>query len=58
MADLRKARSLLGYEPRVPLEEGVARAVAWFREDRASRPDAEVPIEDDAGIGWKSYSVR
>ncbi len=29
VADIAKARALLGYEPHVPLEEGIARAVAW-----------------------------
>ena len=29
VADIAKARALLGYEPRVPLGEGIARAVAW-----------------------------
>jgi UDP-glucose 4-epimerase len=29
VADLTKARRLLGYTPRVPVEEGVARAMAW-----------------------------
>jgi len=32
VADIRKARDLLGWQPRVPLDEGVPRAVAWFRE--------------------------
>jgi UDP-glucose 4-epimerase len=32
VADIRKARDLLGWEPHVPLDEGVPRAVAWFRE--------------------------
>ena len=31
-ADLSKARRLLGYEPRVEIEEGVREYVAWFRE--------------------------
>jgi UDP-glucuronate decarboxylase len=30
--DLTRARTLLGYEPKVPLEEGVGRTVAYFRE--------------------------
>ena len=29
-ADTRHARELLGYEPRVPIEEGLARFVEWF----------------------------
>jgi UDP-glucuronate 4-epimerase len=31
VADIRKARDLLGWSPRVALEEGIPRAVAWFR---------------------------
>jgi UDP-glucuronate 4-epimerase len=31
-ADLAKIRAAVGYEPRVPLEEGLRRFVAWFRE--------------------------
>ena len=31
-ADLTKIRAAVGYEPRVPLEEGLRRFVTWFRE--------------------------
>ena len=31
VADISKARDLLGYEPKVPLEEGIRRAVEWNR---------------------------
>ncbi|KAG5184325.1 hypothetical protein JKP88DRAFT_348460 [Tribonema minus] len=31
-ADISKARRLLGYEPRVSFEEGIARTVAWYKE--------------------------
>jgi nucleoside-diphosphate-sugar epimerase len=30
--DIAKARARLGWEPRVGLEEGMARTIAWFRE--------------------------
>ena len=30
--DITRARELLGWEPKVPLEEGVAKTIAWFRE--------------------------
>ena len=30
-ADITKARRLLGYDPRTPIEEGVRRFVRWFR---------------------------
>jgi UDP-glucuronate 4-epimerase len=31
-ADVDKARRLLGYEPKVPIREGLRRYVAWYRE--------------------------
>jgi UDP-glucuronate 4-epimerase len=31
-ADITKARRLLGYDPRTPIEEGVRRFVEWFRD--------------------------
>jgi nucleoside-diphosphate-sugar epimerase len=30
-ADIRKAQALLGYEPTVSFEEGLARTIAWYR---------------------------
>jgi UDP-glucose 4-epimerase len=35
LADIGKARRLLGYEPGVGFDEGMARTVAWFREHAA-----------------------
>jgi len=32
VADISKARRLLGYEPRVPLTEGLPRTINWWRE--------------------------
>jgi nucleoside-diphosphate-sugar epimerase len=43
VADLAKARTLLGYEPAVPLAEGITRAVAWFR---GQPPDERPPAGD------------
>ncbi|MCS7234923.1 MAG: GDP-mannose 4,6-dehydratase [Armatimonadota bacterium] len=38
--DCTRAEQVLGWRPRVPLEEGIARTVAWFREyGRAGRQD-------------------
>ena len=34
-ADIRRARQLLGYQPRVSLAEGVGRFVAWYRSSAA-----------------------
>jgi nucleoside-diphosphate-sugar epimerase len=62
VADLTKARELLGYEPSVPLDEGISRAVAWFKEHRAAHPEEDGPLPadvlfpQDADIGWKSGS--
>lgn len=36
-ADISKARRLLGYQPRTPLEEGLRRFVAWYRSVSPSR---------------------
>ncbi len=33
-ADVAKAQRLLGWSPQVPLEEGLRRTVAWYRENR------------------------
>jgi nucleoside-diphosphate-sugar epimerase len=30
--NIDKARRLLGFEPRVDLEEGLLRTIAWYRE--------------------------
>jgi UDP-glucuronate 4-epimerase len=32
-ADISKARRLLGYDPRTPIEEGIRRFVEWFKEE-------------------------
>ena len=61
VADIQKAHDLLGYTPRVPLEEGIPRAVAWFRAWRAAHPEEDRPlVEDphgspqDADLGYKA----
>lgn len=35
-ADVSKARRLLGYNPRTQIEEGIARFVEWFRQEKES----------------------
>ncbi|MEO8522395.1 MAG: NAD-dependent epimerase/dehydratase family protein, partial [Acidobacteriota bacterium] len=35
-ADITKARTLLGYEPTVPFEQGLARTIEWYRSSRAA----------------------
>ena len=59
VADLTKARTLLGYEPRVPLERGIPLSVAWFLEHRGAHPELEelAPADADSSqLGAKSYA--
>jgi dTDP-glucose 4,6-dehydratase len=35
--DISKARRILGWEPRVELEEGLGRTIPWFREELRRR---------------------
>jgi dTDP-glucose 4,6-dehydratase len=40
--DITRARTILGWEPRTELEDGLARTIAWFSETRrATSPDRE-----------------
>ena len=45
VADVRKARELLDWEPQTPLDEGIPRAVRWFREWRDAHPEEDRPLE-------------
>ena len=58
VADIGKARNLLGWQPATPLVEGVPRAVGWFREHRAAHPEEDRPVETDASIGWKTLAAE
>ena len=43
-ADISKARELLGYDPKTPFSEGIAKLVKWYN---ASRPSIELPENDE-----------
>ncbi len=47
VADIRRARRELGYEPRISLQEGLHRYVAWLRSARA-HPAESAPHADPA----------
>ena len=58
VADIRKAHDLLGWTPRVPLDEGIPRAVEWFRERRAAHPDEDRPVVNEGdSVGWKTLAA-
>lgn len=38
-ADISRAREMLGYDPQTPVEEGLARFVAWFRAEGLDREE-------------------
>ena len=40
--DITRAREVLGWEPKMPFEEGMRRTIAWFRE-RIARSDSDPP---------------
>jgi dTDP-L-rhamnose 4-epimerase len=44
-ADITLAREVLGYDPRVPLEDGLSELVAWLREQRADDRVADASRE-------------
>ncbi len=57
VADITKARTLLDWEPQVPLDEGIKRSVAWFREHRAAHPEEDrLVVSEESEIGWKTYA--
>jgi UDP-glucose 4-epimerase len=57
VADITKARTLLAWEPQVPLEEGLRRSVAWFREHRAAHPEDDRPVvSEESELDWKTYA--
>lgn len=45
VADVRKAHDVLGWAPRTPLDEGIPKAVAWFKEWRERHPEDDRPFE-------------
>jgi UDP-glucose 4-epimerase len=45
VADVSKARELLGWTPQTPLDDGIPRSVAWFKEWRAAHPEEDRPFE-------------
>jgi UDP-glucuronate 4-epimerase len=59
VADIRKAHDLLGWTPKVPLDQGIPRAVGWFREHREAHPEENRPVANEGdSIGWKTLAAE
>jgi UDP-glucose 4-epimerase len=58
VADVRKARELLGWEPQTPLAEGIPRSVAWFREWRAAHPEEDRPFVRPRAAGEVEHGFK
>jgi UDP-glucose 4-epimerase len=54
-ADMSQARSLLGHEPQVPLEQGLAMLLDWYRSQNAS---PEQLLRDEVVRNWDVNPVR
>jgi nucleoside-diphosphate-sugar epimerase len=44
VADIRKARELLDWQPATPLDDGIPKAVGWFRDWRSEHPEEDETI--------------
>jgi len=58
VADISKARELLGWEPQTSLDAGIPKAVNWFKEWRAAHPEEDRPFvrqqaADEVDHGFK-----
>ncbi len=58
VADIRKARDLLEWEPKVPLDDGIPQGVEWSRAWRAAHPGEDNTLVsgrdlDDSGPAFK-----
>src|SRR5437660_727112 len=58
VADVRKAHDVLGWTPSTSLDEGIPKAVAWFKEWRAAHPEENRAFErpesaDELAHGYK-----
>ena len=42
LADITRARTVLGWEPKVSLDEGLRRTVGWYQRDRAFLKDVRM----------------
>jgi nucleoside-diphosphate-sugar epimerase len=58
VADVRKAHDVLGWSPTTSLDEGIPKAVSWFKEWRSAHPEEDRPFarpesSDELAHGFK-----
>jgi UDP-glucose 4-epimerase len=58
VADIRKAHDLLDWDPTTPLDEGIPRAVQWFREWRGTHPEEDRPLAADAAADGIEHGFK
>jgi UDP-glucose 4-epimerase len=58
VADIRKARELLGWQPQTPLEAGIPEAVQWFRDWRAAHPEEDREIVPERVPGEIEHAFK
>ncbi|HEY1513598.1 MAG TPA: NAD-dependent epimerase/dehydratase family protein [Gaiellaceae bacterium] len=58
VADVSKARELLGWTPQTPLAEGIPRSVGWFKEWRAAHPEEDRPFERTRFAGEVEHGFK
>jgi nucleoside-diphosphate-sugar epimerase len=58
VADIRRARELLDWQPRTPLRDGIPRAVEWFRDWRAAHPDEDREIVPERLPGEVEHAFK
>lgn len=58
VADIRKAHELLDWQPETPLDQGIPRAVAWFREWRAAHPEEDRPFAPPRGADELEHGFK
>src|SRR5579862_6213355 len=58
VADIRKARELFGWQPETPLDQGIPRAVAWFKEWRAAHPEEDRPFAPPRGADELEHGFK
>lgn len=58
VADVRKAKEVLGWVPQTPLDLGIRQAVAWFREWRSAHPEDDRPFEPPPTTGEIEHGFK